>query len=75
MIDINNMKTWCNYCDPKYNIIYGFCSNCKRRCYPPIFNKDIENIDDYYIKIEKWNRLRSDLVIDEMRRRENDIME
>jgi ferredoxin len=61
--------SYCNYCDPKYFVIYGFCKNCKRRCEPPLFDPDgSDSLLDYEGKRRKWNEQRSDLVIDAMRR-------
>lgn len=69
------MKTWCSYCDPKYFVIYGFCSNCKRRCEPPLFYPEGPvHVSDYETFCKKWNEERSDLIIDAMRRTSNDQM-
>lgn len=30
----------CNECDPKHFVIYGFCTECGKRCQPPIFDEE-----------------------------------
>lgn len=64
---------WCNYCDPKYFVIYGFCGNCKRRCEPPLlYPKGTVHVSDYEEFRRKWNEERSDLFMDAMRRTSNE---
>ena len=59
----------CNYCDPKYYIIYGFCRNCSRRCEPPLFDpKGNMSILDYEEFRREWNKERADLIKDAMRK-------
>lgn len=66
--------TWCNYCDPKFFVIYGFCNNCKRRCEPPLFDpKGDVSLQEYEDFKRKWNEDRSDLISDQFRRRKNEI--
>ena len=63
------MKTWCDYCDPKYFVIYGLCTNCKRRCEPPLYDPHGEvSINDWSKMRHSWNQERSDLIIDAIRR-------
>ena len=64
------MKHYCNYCDPKFFLIYGFCGNCQRRCEPPLFDRFKENILDYEEMRTKWNAERSDLFLDVIRKQE-----
>ena len=60
---------YCNYCDPKFFVIYGFCSNCKRRCEPPLFNpKGNISILDHEEMRRNWNKERADLILDAMRK-------
>lgn len=65
------MKSYCDYCDPKYYIVYGFCVNCARRCYPPLWEPygDMSFLD-YQDYVSQWNMERPDLILDEMRRQE-----
>lgn len=58
---------YCNYCDPKFFIIYGFCGNCQRRCQPPLFDKETMNILDYEELKKNWNKERPDLMLDAIR--------
>jgi len=63
------VKSWCNYCDPKYFVIYGFCGNCNRRCECPLFDpKGTMSLLDYEEYRKRWNELRSDLILDAIRR-------
>jgi hypothetical protein len=64
---------WCNSCDPKFFIIYGFCDNCGRRCEPPQFDpkRPIDYVE-YNELHKKWNQERSDLILDAMRRMPNE---
>jgi hypothetical protein len=65
------MKSYCNYCDPKFFVIYGFCGNCQRRCYPPLFDpKGKQSLEEYDKMRSEWNSQRSDLILDEIRRKE-----
>jgi hypothetical protein len=67
------IKSYCNYCDPKYFVIYGFCGNCGRRCEPPLFNMDgkINFTLEEYLDFKKgWNAQRADLITDAIRRDE-----
>lgn len=58
----------CNYCDPKNFVIYGFCKNCTRRCEPPLLDpKEVGRLC-YEIFRRDWNKQRSDLIMDAMRR-------
>jgi hypothetical protein len=60
---------WCNYCDPKFFFVFGFCKNCNRRCEPPLY--DYENDADlhaWFRMREEWNMLRNDVYADERRR-------
>ena len=67
------MKIWCKYCDPKYFVIYGFCNNCKRRCEPLLFDvNEKKSILDWEAMRRKWNTERADLIIDVIRRMENE---
>jgi hypothetical protein len=63
---------WCNYCDPKFFVIYGFCRNCNRRCEPPPFDPigDVSLKDWLEMRIN-WNAERADLILDAMRRTED----
>ncbi len=62
----------CNYCDPKFFVIYGFCKNCGRQCEPPLFDPNGSvGILDYDELRKKWNQERADLILDAMRRNEN----
>ena len=68
-IGIGGAMTWCNYCDPKFFVIYGFCANCKRRCEPPLFDpKGNQSAIDYIDQCSNWNAERADLILDEMLR-------
>lgn len=58
------MKPWCDYCDPQFFMIFGFCGNCSRRCEPPLFDtKGQESFLDYEEKRRKWIEERVDLII------------
>lgn len=61
------MKSWCDYCEPKTFIIYGFCKNCGRRCEPPLCFPGVK-AEDYYNQCKLWNQERGDLILDVMRR-------
>lgn len=65
------MKTWCNYCDPKFFVIYGCCGNCGRRCEPPMIGSD-SSIEDYMKFRRKWNEDRVDSINDYIRQGECD---
>lgn len=63
------MKSYCNYCDPKLFVIYGFCRNCKRRCECPLFEpKGNMSVLDYEEYKNRWNKERPDLMLDAIRR-------
>ncbi len=52
---------YCNYCDPKNFVIYGFCKNCKRRCECPMFDeKGSMDMWDYEAYKKRWNELKED---------------
>ncbi len=59
---------YCNYCDPKFFVIYGYCGNCKRKCEPPLFDPRNMSILDYEKFRRDWNQGRADLVLDMMRK-------
>jgi hypothetical protein len=64
---------WCNYCDPKHFVIYGFCDNCKRRCEPPLFDPSGDiSLPDWHEFRRKWNQERSDFMTDVIRRMPQD---
>lgn len=63
---------WCNYCDPKYFIVYGFCVNCGRRCQPPLFDPRKDDAIEWDKMRTEWNKERADLVLDSMRRMPNE---
>ncbi len=54
---------WCDYCDPKYFIVYGFCGTCGHRCEPPLFDPygDVDFFE-HLKEREKWNEERADLI-------------
>lgn len=63
----------CEYCDPSYVIIYGFCSSCGRRCEPPLFDcMGSMSILEYNKFKEKWNIERADLFTDQLARMEKE---
>jgi len=35
---MNKEKTHCEYCDPEYFYVYGYCGNCKRKYNPPLWD-------------------------------------
>lgn len=50
------MTDYCEYCDPKKIIVYGFCSKCKRRCDPPLYEpKSTMSLLDYEAYKKRWN--------------------
>ena len=60
---------YCNYCDPKFFVIYGFCKNCQRRCEPPLYNPNGNiSILDHEEMRKNWNKDRADLILDAMRK-------
>lgn len=69
------VMAWCNYCDPKHFTIYGFCKNCRRRCECPLYDpKSGMSPLDHAAFMALWNKERSDLIIDYMRRSERGQM-
>lgn len=49
------MSYECDYCNPKFFIIYGCCFNCGRKCKPPLFDpKGKISILDYEEIRKKW---------------------
>lgn len=65
------MTSYCQYCDPKFFVIYGFCGNCKRRCDAPLYDKRSGmSPDDYEDYKFRWNEQKADLILDAMRRSE-----
>lgn len=63
----------CEYCDPSYVIIHGFCDSCGRRCEPPLFDRmESMSISEYNEFKEKWNMERADLMTDKLTRMENE---
>ena len=60
---------YCNYCDPKFFVIYGFCRNCSRRCEPPVFDPiGSISLEDWLKMRRNWNMERADLMLDAIRR-------
>ena len=52
---------YCNYCDPKHFVVYGFCKNCKRRRECPMFDeKGTMDMWDYEEYKKRWNELKED---------------
>lgn len=65
------MKNYCNYCDPKHFVVYGFCKNCKRKCNPPLYEpKSTMSAIDYQEYCRRWDSDRADTVSDAIRRDE-----
>jgi len=69
MAEGQNMKSYCNYCDPRHFTINGFCKNCKRMCNAPLYDpKSNITIEEYKKYCKTWDRQRGALVLDAMRR-------
>lgn len=65
------MKHYCKHCDPKHFTIYGFCSNCNRRCEcPPFVPNTAMSPIDYEVFKYRWDKERTDLVLDAQRKSE-----
>lgn len=53
--------SYCESCDPKFFVVYGFCDNCNRRCEPPLFDpKGSMSLLDYDEFRTNWNMKRSE---------------
>jgi hypothetical protein len=59
------MTSYCDQCDPKYFMIYGFCKKCRRKCECPIYEtKSGMSISDYEAYQRNWYDNPLDSVLD-----------
>ena len=42
---------YCSHCNPELFVLYGYCTNCGKRCYPPLFDFTKES---NLISIDEW---------------------